>query len=56
MGVTEPGEAETAGENAARGDAVGGGHHGEVDLLEDLKHIEEQMKDLLKEKEQAHNK
>ncbi|XP_077945917.1 pleckstrin homology domain-containing family D member 1 isoform X1 [Gasterosteus aculeatus] len=56
LGVTEPGEAETAGENAARGDAVGGGHHGEVDLLEDLKHIEEQMKDLLKEKEQAHNK
>lgn len=35
---------------------VGGEELGDVDLLQDLRHIEEQMKLLLKEKEQADDK
>ncbi|XP_037342259.1 pleckstrin homology domain-containing family D member 1 [Pungitius pungitius] len=56
LGVTEPSEAEAAGETSLRREAVDGGDHADVNLLEDLKHIEEQMRALLKEKEQAHNK
>ncbi|KAK9533982.1 hypothetical protein VZT92_009059 [Zoarces viviparus] len=53
LGVKEQKEtAAVGGSSACREPEVGEGP-GEVDLLQDLKHIEEQMKILLKEKEQA---
>lgn len=55
LGVKEQEEkdAEAAEESSALGD---GEDPGDVDLLRDLRHIEEQMKVLLKEKEQAEEK
>lgn len=52
LGVKEKEEedAEAAEESPAGGDG------GDVDLLKDLQHIEEEMKVLLKEKEQAEEK
>ncbi|KAM6916990.1 pleckstrin homology domain-containing family D member 1 [Lycodopsis pacificus] len=51
LGVKE--QKETAGGSSASREPEVGEDPGEVDLLQDLKHIEEQMKILLKEKEQA---
>ncbi|XP_044023417.1 pleckstrin homology domain-containing family D member 1 isoform X1 [Siniperca chuatsi] len=58
LGVKEPEEkeAETAGESSACRKSEDGEGPGDLDLLQDLRHIEEQMKILLKEKEQADDK
>ncbi|XP_056151426.1 pleckstrin homology domain-containing family D member 1 [Lampris incognitus] len=60
LGVKEHGESaqETAEGNSesAGGEPEDGGDLGDVDLLQDLQHIEEQMKVLLMEKEQADEK
>ncbi|XP_068578003.1 pleckstrin homology domain-containing family D member 1 [Cebidichthys violaceus] len=53
LGVKEQKETETVGGSSACREPEDGEDPGEVDLLQDLKHIEEQMKILLKEKEQA---
>ncbi|XP_031702911.1 pleckstrin homology domain-containing family D member 1 [Anarrhichthys ocellatus] len=53
LGVKEQKETATAGGSSACREPEVGEDLGEVHLLQDLKHIEEQMKILLKEKEQA---
>ncbi|XP_076604148.1 pleckstrin homology domain-containing family D member 1 [Chaetodon auriga] len=55
LGVKEQQEA-AAEESSARRKPEDGEDPGDVDLLQDLRHIEEQMKVLLKEKEQADEK
>ncbi|CAJ1074758.1 pleckstrin homology domain-containing family D member 1 [Xyrichtys novacula] len=57
LGVKEEkGATETSEENSACRTSEGGEDPGDVDLLQDLKHIEEQMKILLTEKEDAEDK
>ncbi len=53
LGVKESEEAGAVEESSARRMSEDGEDAGDVDLLQDLRHIEEQMKVLLKEKEQA---
>ncbi|XP_070834579.1 pleckstrin homology domain-containing family D member 1 [Chaetodon trifascialis] len=55
LGVKEQQEA-AAEESSARRKPEDGDDPGDVDLLQDLRHIEDQMKVLLKEKEQADEK
>lgn len=61
LGVKEQDEeveeaAVAAEESSARSKSEDSEDPGDVDLLQDLRHIEEQMKVLLKEKEQADEK
>lgn len=56
MKEQEEKEAETAEESSTRTESEDGDGPGDVDLLQDLRHIEDQMKILLKEKEQADDK
>lgn len=60
LGVKEQDEEEEAAvaaeESSARSKSEDSEDPGDVDLLQDLRHIEEQMKVLLKEKEQADEK
>ncbi|XP_038584368.1 pleckstrin homology domain-containing family D member 1 [Micropterus salmoides] len=58
LGVKEPDmeEVKTAEDSSDCRKSEDGGDPGDMDLLQDLRHIEEQMKILLKEKEQADDK
>uniref|UniRef100_UPI0037E72F73 pleckstrin homology domain-containing family D member 1 n=1 Tax=Semicossyphus pulcher TaxID=241346 RepID=UPI0037E72F73 len=56
LGVKEEKEAETKEESSACRKSEDGEDPGDVDLLQDLRHIEEQMKILLKEKGEADGK
>ncbi|XP_060919617.1 pleckstrin homology domain-containing family D member 1 [Labrus mixtus] len=56
LGVKPHEENERAEESSTRGTSEDGEDPGDVDLLQDLRHIEEQMKILLKDKEEADEK
>ncbi|XP_054470425.1 pleckstrin homology domain-containing family D member 1 [Anoplopoma fimbria] len=56
LGVKEQKETETAEESSACRESKDDEEPADLDLLQDLKHIEEQMKILLREKEQADDK